>query len=332
MKARLLKTRFMFMFVLLLVSLVMASCFHVPSQQSASLEKSLGSGTSSEATEASGQPESPLSRGEQAASGPSLWARIFKAPFSRTTDTPESNIISLEFNAKTSLTGLIEELVKADYVLLGEAHDDPVHHQLQNKILELMVEAGRKPAVVFEMFNREDEGLISSTTRSFPSDPDQVAAAVNWEASGWPDWQMYRPIVKTALDAGLPVVAGNLSRAKARQVITDYASFMPNNQTRTQMGMNQPLLKIQQQILQTKIATAHGKAIPDPMVKGMVTAQRMRDATMAEAMIARNLGQGAVLIAGKEHVRTDYGVPHYLRFREPNYMEQYAGGKNHGPS
>ncbi|HBS26180.1 MAG TPA: hypothetical protein DD827_03455 [Gammaproteobacteria bacterium] len=235
-----------------------------------------------------------------------------KTPF-----TDESNIISIKLGNKTPLSELIQELTKADYVLLGEAHNDPAHHQRQQQILDLLIKAGRKPAVVFEMFNREDEGLITSTTRRFPLDPDKVAAAVNWEESGWPDWQMYRPIVKSALDGGLQLVAGNLSRTKARQLITDYDSFMPDIKTLTQLGMREPLPQVQQKLLQTRISSAHGKGIPDLIVNGMVLAQRMRDATMAEAMIARNFGQGAVLIAGQEHVRADYGVPRYLRFREP---------------
>lgn len=247
-------------------------------------------------------------------------ASCFQAP-SLQPATPltadNNNIIQMELNSATSLPRLIKELAKADYVLLGEAHDDPMHHKLQHQILDLLIKAGRKPAVVFEMFNREDEGLIISTTRRFPLDSDRIAAAVDWEDSGWPDWNMYRPIVQTALDAGLPVVAGNLSRLKARQLIMDQASFMPNIKTLTQLGMREPLPKLQHKLLQNKITTAHGERIPHSIIKGMVIAQRLRDATMAEAMISRNLGNGAVLIAGQEHVRADYGVPHYLRFREP---------------
>ena len=227
------------------------------------------------------------------------------------------NIHSIKLNSNVPLSGLIQELVKADYVLLGEAHDDPGHHRLQNKILEMLVKAGRKPAVVFEMFNREDAGLVASIARRFPHEPDKIAAAVNWKESGWPDWQMYRPMVKTALDAGLPVVAGNLSRLKLKRLVINHASAVSTVKAQTQLGLLEPLPERHKQKLQGKIDTVHGNKIPDTIVKGMLKAQRMRDATMAEAMIARNLGQGAVLIAGQEHARGDYGVPHYLRFREP---------------
>jgi uncharacterized iron-regulated protein len=49
----------------------------------------------------------------------------------------------------------------------------------------------------------------------------------------------------------------------------------------------------------------------------MARVQRLRDAVMADSLIAADAatGDGAVLIAGREHVRTDRGVPWYLRKR-----------------
>lgn len=227
-------------------------------------------------------------------------------------------ILSVEQDSEISLPVLIKELVEADYVLLGEAHDNPAHHKLQQKLLKSLVDAGRKPAVVFEMFNREDDGIIATTSRRYPSDPDRIATAVNWAESGWPDWCMYRPIVKTALDAGLQVVAGNLSRVRLRELIFHRGLETFGERALMQMGLFEPLTESQKLALRDKIASAHGGGeIPSSLIAGMVMAQRMRDATLAEAMIARNLGQGAVLIAGREHVRNDYGVPHYLRYREP---------------
>jgi hypothetical protein len=48
----------------------------------------------------------------------------------------------------------------------------------------------------------------------------------------------------------------------------------------------------------------------------VVLAQRARDATLADGMLAADR-DGAVLIAGAAHVRTDRGVPAYLRTQVP---------------
>lgn len=229
--------------------------------------------------------------------------------------TVERIIYSIEGD-EISFSDMIEKLAQADYILLGEQHDDPVHHRLQQRVLAALIKSGRQPAVVFEMFDREDAGLIASVSRQHPDDPDQIAKAVNWKASGWPDWQMYRPIVKTAMDASLPVIAGNLSRWRARRMIIEGVPLM-NSKTATHMGLLTPLPSDQEEQLRQKISLMHGMMAPTKVIAGMLAAQRVRDATLADSMISRNYGNGAVLIAGREHTRTDYGVPFYLNHREP---------------
>lgn len=233
---------------------------------------------------------------------------------------PESlgHIITSGSDIEVQFSELIKQLSSADYILLGELHDDPRHHALQRKILDALVANGNRPAVVFEMFNREDSGAISSSYRRYPDDPDRIAKTVLWDESGWPEWSMYRPIVKTAMDADLPIVAGNLSRKKAMQIVMQGQQVLQlmEEKTALQMGLLAPLDKNDEQGLHKKIAQSHGGKMPPSMIPGMVMAQRVRDATLAESMITYNRGEGAVLIAGREHVRADYGVPFYLRHRE----------------
>lgn len=233
-------------------------------------------------------------------------------------------ILNLRDNSTVPVTDLMNTLAQADYVLLGELHDNPTHHQLQNKLLEWLVACGRKPAVVFEMFDQEDSGLIATTVRRHPTDPDQIARAVDWDQSGWPDWSLYRPIVKTALDTQLPIVAGNLSRSRLRHrvyrqmpVHSTESADAREIKTQGQLGLLQPLPAFHTETLAIKMRGAHGEKLPAAVIDALVLAQRMRDANLAEAMITRNLQQGVVLISGREHARLDYGVPHYLRYREP---------------
>ncbi len=49
------------------------------------------------------------------------------------------------------------------------------------------------------------------------------------------------------------------------------------------------------------------------MIAPMSLAQRVKDAMMADLMLSHASPDGAVLIAGDGHVRTDRGVPEYLR-------------------
>src|SRR5262245_58173308 len=49
---------------------------------------------------------------------------------------------------------------RADFVLLGETHDNPDHHRLQLELLEAMVRAGRRPAVALEQLDREHQAAL----------------------------------------------------------------------------------------------------------------------------------------------------------------------------
>jgi len=50
----------------------------------------------------------------------------------------------------------------------------------------------------------------------------------------------------------------------------------------------------------------------------MVDVQRARDAQMTQSLIAAGDPGGAILVAGAGHVRTDYGIPVYIRAKAPH--------------
>src|SRR5213593_3577327 len=51
---------------------------------------------------------------------------------------------------------LVARLVASRFVLLGERHDNADHHALQAKLVRAMVEAGRRPALGFEMLATDE--------------------------------------------------------------------------------------------------------------------------------------------------------------------------------
>src|SRR4029434_10993771 len=65
---------------------------------------------------------------------------------------------------------LVARLVASRYVLLGERHDNPDHHVLQAKLIRAMVEAGRRPAVGFEMLATDDAPAVVRYLARRPQD------------------------------------------------------------------------------------------------------------------------------------------------------------------
>jgi uncharacterized iron-regulated protein len=165
------------------------------------------------------------------------------------------------------------------------------------------------------VFTADDAALIARHLATAPRDAAGLAVAVDWRRSGWPDWAYYEPIAQLALDAGLPIVAANLAPATARALARGHRSALPGPLV-ARYALDQPLPGGGQAALATEIHDAHCGHIPVERIDGMVLAQRARDAMLADGMLTAARDE-VVLIAGSGHVRSDRGVPIYLRARAP---------------
>jgi uncharacterized iron-regulated protein len=214
---------------------------------------------------------------------------------------------------------LSQALAAADFVLLGETHDNPEHHRLQARALAALVAAGRRPAVAFEMLDIAQQPYVDQALAGPPPhDPDALARAVAWAKSGWPEFALYRPVFDVALRAGLPITAANLSRKQVHDVVRTGASSLAPD-VRAMLDRAGPLSKEASDEIRDEMYESHCREMPRSMLEPFVTMQRARDAQMAERLLeaARGRPDGAVLIAGSGHVRTDRAVPSYLAREAP---------------
>ena len=209
---------------------------------------------------------------------------------------------------------MVRELATGRFVLLGEKHDNPDHHQIQATVLRAILATGRRPLVAFEMFTPDDAPAMARYQAASPRDAAGLGEAVGWKQSGWPDWAFYQPIAQAALDAGVPIVAGNLTPATARALARGQRTALPASLA-ARYALDQPPPPALQAALTTEIREAHCGQFPADRVDGMVLAQRARDSALAESLLAG--ADGGVLIAGVGHIRNDHGVPAYLRLRAP---------------
>ncbi len=198
---------------------------------------------------------------------------------------------------------------KADYVLLGETHDNPDHHRLQARMIRAVTAAGRRPALAVEMLDVGQQPAIDAALKADPRSADAFGQAVKWAKSGWPPYAMYRPVFAAALDAGLPIVAGNLSRKKIQEIVDQGPGALPSP---LKEQLEKPLSKEEEAAMTDEMRESHCGKLPEFLLAPMVLGQRARDATMADRMTGADGGQGAILVAGAGHVRKDRGVPAYL--------------------
>jgi uncharacterized iron-regulated protein len=212
-------------------------------------------------------------------------------------------------------TALAARLGLAPLVILGEVHDNPEHHAAQ----AWLVSAIRPKGLAFEMIPRSAEGAVARLRRE-GADTAALAAALDWEARGWPDFALYAPILAAAPAA--EVTGGAIDRAGARTAIDAGAAAAARGligAAAARYGLDRPLDPADAAEAAQEQVDAHCGAIPEDLAARMVEAQRLRDAAFADALLrARTLGGGAaVLIAGAGHAREDRGTPAALAAAEP---------------
>lgn len=210
---------------------------------------------------------------------------------------PAPQAVSQQFAGKT-------------YVLLGEVHDSAAAQQQRLQALTRAVEAGWRPAIAMEQFDRERQADIDRARAERPRDADYLIAQAAGGKSGW-DWTLYKPVIALALQYDLPLRAANLSRADAAKIVRGgYGDVFAKDQ-QAALGLDRAL---PQDIVaaQTAVLDAgHCGHFPKAMLPGMLNAQAARDAVMAQTL-RPYASRGAVLIAGNGHVRRDIGVPRWL--------------------
>ena len=213
-----------------------------------------------------------------------------------------------------------DRLTDADFVLLGETHDNPDHHVLQARLIAALTEAARRPAVAFEMFSVGQQQALDAHLEARPLDAAGIGPALGWDKTGWPDWDLYQPVAEAALAAGLSLEAANADRTTVRQLaMGESGSLDPALANR--LALDVPIPIPVAEALGEEIEAAHCGYAPAAMIDGMVQAQWARDAHMAARLAELDKtgsGHGAVLIAGTGHTRHDRGVPLHLERLRPS--------------
>lgn len=196
-------------------------------------------------------------------------------------------------------------------VLLGEVHDNHHLHALRAEALRLRLEAGWRPVLLFEHFDRERQADIDRARAEKPDDVDHLIARAG--GSNWP-WPELKPLLQLALQYRLPILAANVSRADAGRVIRAGLEKVLEPGVLAGAGLPavRPVLPAQvDQGQREAIQRGHCGEAPAEMLPGMAAAQVARDLYMA-ALIRRHAAQGVLLLAGNGHVRRDIGVPYWL--------------------
>jgi uncharacterized iron-regulated protein len=200
--------------------------------------------------------------------------------------------------ASDEWTQRLDALLPTRALLLGEQHDASEHQRIARARVQTLAGRSALAAVVLEMLP------AGSSSAPLPRDSTQAAVqrALGWNEGAWP-WAAYGPVVMAAVQAGVPVIGGNL----------------PTQQMRAQMArieldsrLTAPALAEQQQFMRE----GHCGLLPESQIAPMARIQIARDLSLAATLEAavRQAGpqQLVLLLSGSVHADKRLGVPAHL--------------------
>ncbi|WP_416896944.1 MAG: ChaN family lipoprotein [Minwuia sp.] len=170
---------------------------------------------------------------------------------------------------------LVRRAASARFVMLGEKHDNPGHHQLQAMLIRALTVSGRSPAVVWEMIDFSQQRALDGYLSSEDATADGMGPAIGWDRSGWPAWPNYQPIAEAAIEAGLTQYPGNIDRTTVRAVSREgYAAL--NDPTAEALIGAAGWGDAEEAALNADLVESHCGFMPDAMLGPMARVQRAR--------------------------------------------------------
>jgi uncharacterized iron-regulated protein len=204
---------------------------------------------------------------------------------------------------------LLARLAAADFVLLGELHDNAIHHRTRGALIT--ASASRRPAIVFEQFAASGGPLAPPAAGE---SRESWLDAQGFDRTGW-RWPLHAPVVEAALTSGRAIWGSGVSREALRSVVRQGPGGAPEDLRR--LMEQAPLDAVARAAIDSELVVGHCGQLPEAMIPGMRTAQEVRDASMTRALLSASVTGPAWLIAGNGHVRADVAVPRLLRTVAP---------------
>ena len=230
-------------------------------------------------------------------------------------------IISSRNGRDVSLTELARQLSRFDIVFFGEIHDDSTIHEIQSQVLRALHRRSPRLIVSFEMFERDVQSWMDSYLAGEISEEEFLH-----EARPWSNYETdYRPLVEYAKATNLKLLAANIPRQIASQVVrygTDSLAGL-SEEERTWMAeqISATPGNYKERFLQTmELDMAHGMPGDQNVMDRLYYAQCMKDDTMAESIVRAvraNPRFKLIHFNGDFHSRAYLGTVERVRSRHP---------------
>ena len=210
---------------------------------------------------------------------------------------------------------LLREAKKADIILFGELHNNPIAHWLQFELTQDLHKK-RKIQLGFEMLERDNQEQVNAYLKG-----EINQKALDTLARLWPNYDTdYKPLVDFAKKNRLDVCACNIPRRYAGKVFRGgfpALDSLSGNEKKWIAPLPVPYhADLPGYVAMTQME--HLQGMPEKMRENMPKAQAIKDATMAHFII-QSLRRKHLMIHynGSYHSNDYEGIVWYLNTYKP---------------
>lgn len=222
----------------------------------------------------------------------------------------EAFVFFTQNGKRTSYRKLLRKSKKADIVLFGEYHNNPIAHWLEVKLTKDLL--GKRSLILgAEMFERDNQDALDGYLEGTIDQKGLDSLARLWKNYKTD----YKPWVDLAKREKLPIVATNIPRKYANLVYKkglQALDTLPSAERKWIVSLPFPYDgKLSQYEKMKKMARHNPENLP--------MAQAIKDATMAES-IETHYKKGSLFLHLNGSYHSDFfqGIYWYLRRRNPN--------------
>ncbi len=215
---------------------------------------------------------------------------------------------------------LIQEAKKADIVLFGELHNNPICHWLQKEVTQdLHQEAGKNLILGAEMFEADNQTILSEYTNGLIGEKQ-----FKDEAKLWNNYATdYAPLVEFSKKNQIPFIATNIPRRYANMVAKKGLKSLEtlSNEAKNWVAPLPITIDLELNAYKSMANMSHGASggMGGGVVMDFASGQAVKDATMAH-FILKNWQKGKIFLHynGSYHSDNFESIVWYLQKQNKN--------------
>ncbi|WP_084681084.1 ChaN family lipoprotein [Desulfospira joergensenii] len=229
---------------------------------------------------------------------------------------------------------LVDRLADQDVIYLSEKHDNPMHHAVQHRIIQELINRGKSPVIGFEFFSMEDtphllnfldSGQAAHSKKQEAVIEKDLRIKLGWENQSDRMWKFYFDLVSLGRDNGLTMAGLDLSQVLKRRITRKGISGLTRIE-KEQIFSTEYGNKDYQDHMETLFKEVHCGMGHGKMTKKLYDTWLARNDKMALSitqLVGQASGRGpVVVIMGNGHTEYGLGVVDRVKFLAPGITQK----------